>query len=128
MTLNLKAVYNNYIFVNNKGEYMSEEKSRSRKIIRHLSRVTMAVLSASLMVSPALALDPSEAAGQVLGNKGGREVAKEALNTALKAAKSKPAMSAATTIVCLACIPGPGIAASPGLCIACGILIAKTFG
>ena len=31
-------------------------------------------------------------------------------------------------IVCLASIPTAGAAASPGLCIAYGILIAKTFG
>ena len=43
-------------------------------------------------------------------------------------AKSRPAISAATTIVCLASIPAAGAVASPGLCIACGILVAKPFG
>jgi hypothetical protein len=37
-------------------------------------------------------------------------------------------MTAATAIVCLACVPLAGAAASPGMCIACGILIAKTLG
>jgi len=37
-------------------------------------------------------------------------------------------MIIATAIVCLTCIPVAGALASPGLCIACGILIAKTFG
>jgi hypothetical protein len=50
------------------------------------------------------------------------------MNSALKAANSKPAMTGATSIVCLACVPLAGAAASPGMCIACGILIAKTLG
>jgi hypothetical protein len=51
----------------------------------------------------ALAIDPTEAANQVIG------------------------ASVATGIMCLASIPAADAAASPGLCIACGILIAKTF-
>ncbi len=42
-------------------------------------------------------------------------------------AKSKPIMSTATSIVCLACILAAGAMASPRLCIACGILITKIF-
>lgn len=38
------------------------------------------------------------------------------------------AIFSATGIVCLACIPVAGAAVSPGMCVACGILIAKTFG
>lgn len=80
------------------------------------------------MTSPALAADPTEMASQVIGSEGGQKAGKEALNTALKMAKSKPAMSSATFIVCLSCLPGAGAVASPALCIACGILIAKTVG
>ena len=88
----------------------------------------MAIITASLMVSPSLAVDPVEAANQAVSSEGGKEVAKRAFNGALRVAKTRPAMSTATGIVCLACIPAAGAAASPGLCIACGILIAKTFG
>ena len=88
----------------------------------------MAFITASLMISPSLAVNPTQAADQVIGAEGGSKVAKEALDNALKLAKSTPAMSTATGIVCLACIPAAGSAASPELCIACGILIAKTFG
>jgi len=80
------------------------------------------------MTSPAGAADSSKLADQVIGAEGGREATKEALNAGLKAVRSKPAMRLATTIVCVGCIPATGATASPGLCIACGILIAKTFG
>ena len=75
------------------------------------------------MTSPTLALNTTEVASE-----GGEKVVNEALGGAVKFAKSKPAMSTATGIVCLACIPLAGAAASPALCIACGILITKTFG
>lgn len=99
-----------------------------RKVLKHLANVCMAVISLSLMTSPVSAVDPSEAANQVIGSEGGRKATKAAIDSALKLAKSKPAMTTATGIVCLACIPLAGAAASPGMCIACGILIAKTFG
>lgn len=38
--------------------------------------------------------------------------AKEALNVALKMARSKPAITTATSIVCIACVPVAGAAAS----------------
>jgi hypothetical protein len=107
---------------------MAEKRNRKKRILKHIGNVGMAIISVSLMTYPALAVDPAEVAGQVIGAEGGAIGAKEALNTALKMAKSKPAMSTATGIVCLACIPAAGAVASPGLCIACGILIAKTFG
>jgi len=88
----------------------------------------MAIITASIMTSPSLAIDPAEAASQAVGAEGGREASKKALDAAMKLARSKPAMSTATGIVCLACLPIAGAAASPGLCIACGILIAKTLG
>ena len=90
----------------------------------------MAIITFSLMNSPASAIDidSTEAVSQTIGTEGGRQATKEIINTALKIAKSKPAMSTATGIVCIACIPTAGAAVSPGLCIACGILFAKTFG
>ena len=109
---------------------MTKTKNYKKRVLNHLGNVSMAIITASLMVSPSLAIDidPVETAHQVVGSEGGKEAAKKALDGALKVAKSKPAMSTATGIVCLACIPVAGAAASPGLCIACGILIAKTFG
>jgi uncharacterized Tic20 family protein len=100
--------------------------SRKKKILNHLSKVGMSMLSISLLLgsSPALAINSADAAAQTVASEGG----KEALNMALKIAKSKPALSVAAGITCIACIPVAGVAASPGLCIACGILIAKTLG
>lgn len=107
---------------------MKEKQNRSKRILKHLGKISMALITVSLMTSPALAVDSAEAAGQVIGSEGGGLAAKEAVNGALKFAKSKPAMTTATGIVCLACVPVAGAVASPGMCIACGILIAKTFG
>lgn len=107
---------------------MSENKTIRKRILNHFGNVGIATITFILMTPPSLAVDPAEAANQVIGTEGGKKAAKEALDAALKMAKSKPAMSAATGIVCLACIPTAGVAASPGMCIACGILIAKTFG
>lgn len=81
---------------------MGNKKSIKRRVINHL--------------------------GRIMVNEGGREVVKESLNTVLKIAKGKPAMATATGIVVLACVPVAGAAANPGLCVACDILIAKTFG
>lgn len=103
-------------------------KGKRKKLLKHIGNVGVAIISASLMTYPALAVDPAQAAGQVIGAEVGTKAAKEVLDTTLKMAKSKPAMSTATSIVCLACIPAVGVTASPALCVACGILIAKTFG
>ena len=100
--------------------------SRKKKILNHLSKVGMSMLSVSFLLgsSPASVIDSADAAAQAVASKGG----KEALNMALKIAGSKPALSVAAGITCIACVPVAGVAASPGLCIACGILIAKTLG
>ena len=100
--------------------------SRKNKILNHLSKVGISLLSASLLLvsSSASAADSADAAAQVIASEGG----KEALNAALKLARSKPALSIAAGITCIACVPIAGVAASPGMCIACGILIAKTLG
>jgi len=96
-----------------------------KRILKHIGKISTALITVSLMTSPASAVDP---AGQVIGSEGVKLAAKEAINGALKFAKSKPAMTTATTIVCLAGVPVAGAMASPGMCIACGILIAKTLG
>ena len=100
--------------------------SRKKKILNHLSKVGMSMLSVSFLLgsSPASAIDSADAAAQAVASKGG----KEALNMALKIAGSKPALSVAAGITCIACVPVAGVVASSGLCIACGILIAKTLG
>lgn len=103
-------------------------KNFKQRFLKHLGRVGIAIITTNLIVFPSLALDQAEAASQVIGSEGGKESAKAVLNGALKAARSKPAMTTATAIVCISCVPAAGAAASPGLCIACGILIAKTFG
>lgn len=103
---------------------MSKKNTIKKRAINHLGRVSLALVSVALMSPPAVAAEPVELAGQALGAEG----AKEVLNAALKMARSKPAMSTATGIVCLACVPIAGVASSPGMCVACGILIAKTFG
>ena len=103
-------------------------KIRKKQVLNHLGKMGLALFTASLVIYPASAIDPTQAASQVIGSEGGKTATKEAIEAALKMAKSKPAMTTATGIVCLACVPVAGAAASPGLCIACGILIAKTFG
>lgn len=108
---------------------MSKKQSNKRnRILNHLGSVGMAALSFSLMVPSASAIDPAEAAGQVVASEGGRVAAKAALNSALKVARSKPSMVAATTVVCVSCIPAAGACASASMCVACGIMIAKTLG
>jgi len=92
--------------------------TRRKKILTHLSKVSLALLSTSLLLStPVYAVDPALSEG-----------GKEALNAALKIARSKPSLSICAGLTCAACIPVAGSAASPALCIACGILIAKTLG
>lgn len=104
------------------------KKTIKKRMLNHLGSVSLAFISLALMSTPATAGDNAEVVGQALGSEGGELAGKEAINATLKMARSKPAMTAATSIVCLACFPVAGAAASPGLCVACGILIAKTFG
>jgi hypothetical protein len=97
--------------------------SRKKKILNHLSKVGISLLSVSLLLGSSSA-SAADVAAQAVTSEGG----KEALNAALKLARSKPALSIAAGITCIACVPVAGVAASPGMCIACGILIAKTLG
>lgn len=64
----------------------------------------MALITVSLITSPALAVDTTEIASQVIGAEGSIEVSKQVLDTALKMAKSKPAMSTATVCYCTPCM------------------------
>ena len=103
---------------------MEDRKNHKKRVVKYLGNVGMALVSFTFMTPRAIGVDPVEAANQTVASEGG----KEALNAALKIAGSKPALSIAAGITCIACLPVAGAAASPGLCIACGILIAKTVG
>ena len=94
--------------------------------MKHLGRVCLSVLSVTFLInsSAVSAIDSADVAKQTIVTEGG----KEAINTALKVAKSRPALSVAAGITCVACIPVAGVVASPGLCVACGILVAKVLG
>ena len=120
-----RFLLNIYLYSEN---FMIEKKTAKRRFLNRLGKVGVAALTFSLMTSSASAVDPVDAAGQVVASEGGRIATKEALNTALKFAKSKPSMVAATTVVCVSCIPVAGMCASASMCVACGILIAKTLG
>lgn len=98
-------------------------KFRKREIAKSiLTRTALGFVTICLYATPASAVD------DVVKGATGAEGGKELINSALKMSRSKPAMSIATTVVCLTCIPVAGVAVSPGMCIACGILIAKTLG
>ena len=108
---------------------LNSKKRRTSSIFKKVARIgfkaaSIAIIIGSSGVAPAGAVDPSEAAKGVLGTESG----KEALNQALKLSRTKPALTLATAITCLACAPAAGVGASASMCIACGILIAKTFG
>ena len=102
--------------------------SLKKKTLNKLGQIGISLFSAALVIgsagAPAAAVDAADAAKDVVGSEGG----KEALNQALKVARSKPALSIAAGITCIACMPVAGVAASPSMCVACGILIAKTLG
>ena len=100
------------------------QKSITKSAIKHLGQVGLAILSFTFLASPVAASDPAQVAKDTLATEGGKEV----LNEALKVARSKPALSVATTIVCVACVPVAGASASASMCVACGILLAKVIG
>jgi hypothetical protein len=102
----------------------NSKKSVSKRLFKHVGKVALGIISTTLLVSSAGAVDVADGAKEIVGSEGG----KAAVNQALTVARSKPALSVATVIVCLACVPAAGIVTSPGMCIACGILIAKVIG
>lgn len=89
---------------------------------RHVGNVAVACLSLVFLAPAGGAIETNSTIAV------NNEAAKTALNEALKVARSKPALSVAGAIVCLACPPVAGAAASPAMCVACGILIAKVIG
>lgn len=105
---------------------LTKNSGFKKRLLKKLSQVGISSLTAALLIgsTPAGALDPLAVSQEIAAAEGG----KAALNEALKIAKSKPALSVAAAITCAACVPVAGAAASPGLCIACGILIAKVVG
>jgi len=98
----------------------------SKRVLKKLGKIGLSLLTTAFILnpSPVAGSTGADLAKDVIENEG----AKETLNEALKVARSKPALSIAAGITCIACIPAAGAAASPALCVACGILIAKTLG
>ncbi len=98
----------------------SRRSSRKRRVLNHIGKVALGIVSASFVLSPysASAIDAADATSEVVGSEGGKKI----INKALTVAGSKSALSVATVIVCAAAV------VSPGLCVASCILIAKTFG
>ena len=78
---------------------MTKTKNYKKRILNHLGNVITAIITASLMVSPSLSVDSVEVANQAMSSESSREAAKRALDSTLKVAKSKPAMSTATVIL-----------------------------
>ena len=111
-----------------------KNKSKKRKFIEHIKKVGFAALSFLFLMGPAQAIDTSDLIGQSkdtivkLSTESSLAAGKEALNSALKVARGKPALSLATVIVCGAALPLGAAAGSVSLSIACGILIAKVAG
>ena len=103
--------------------HITVTEARKKKLKNHLKSVAGA-LAYIILSTPLAQASDLDKAGKAIGSEGG----KEALNTALKVAKGKPALSVAGTIVCIACIPVAGAATSPAMCVACGILVAKILG
>jgi hypothetical protein len=102
----------------------NSKKSVSKRLLKHVGQVALGIISTTLVVSSAGAVDVSGGAKEVAGSEAG----KAAVNGVLKVARSKPALSVAASIVCVACVPVAGAVSSPGMCVACGILIAKIIG
>ena len=96
-----------------------------KKVGKNALKSALVITLASVPVvysSNAAEIQPVPVSNSTIG--GGKEV----LNAALKTARQKPALSVAAAITCLACAPAAGLAASPSMCVACGILLAKVLG
>ena len=70
------------------------------------------------------ASETADIAKNVLASEGG----KAALNQALIIARTKSTLSIAAGITCVACVPVVGVVTSASMCVACGVLMAKTLG
>jgi hypothetical protein len=109
---------------------MMKKSKLKRRLLNRLAKSTLAIVSGAFVLSAptqALALEPTELVetAEAVAN---TQVSKEIVSSALKVMRSRPALSLATSIVCISCAPVVGTATSASLCIACGILIAKTIG
>jgi hypothetical protein len=103
----------------------NSKKSVSKRLLKHAGQVALGIISTTLIVSSAGAVDAAaDGAKEIAGSEGG----KASVTQALKVARSRPSLSIAAIIVCIACIPVTGAITSPGMCIACGILITKVIG
>ena len=85
------------------------KKNHKKKVLKHIAEIGVAIVSFTLMPCRVLAVDQLETANQVINSEG----AKEMVNAALKVARTKPALSVAAGITCIACVPAAGVAASP---------------
>jgi len=83
----------------------NENISLKKKTLNKLGQIGISLFSAALVIGSAAAVDAADAAKDVVGSEGG----KEALNQALKVARSKPALSIAAGITCIACMPVAGV-------------------
>ena len=82
------------------------------------------------MTSSALTTDPSTVANQTrsISVEDGKKATKEVIDGTMKVARSKLVMNTTISSEYIVCILDAGAPISPGLGIACRILIAKTFG
>jgi hypothetical protein len=104
---------------------MGKKTKKCKNLAKKLGKnALLGAVTLTFATLPVSASEPSELAQSVIASEGGRQ----ALDTALKTARSKPALSAAALIVCLACPPVAGAGASASMCVACGILVAKVVG
>ena len=90
-------------------ENISSKKVKlSKKILNHLGKIGISAISATFVIvsaaSTAPAVAPADAAKDVVGS--------ESLNQAFKVARSKPALSIAAGITCVACMLAAGVGAS----------------
>lgn len=83
-----------------------------KKLLNRVVQVALSLVSGAIVIgsagAPAGAIDAAETAQEMISEGG-----KEAINQALKVARSKPALSVAAGITCVACLPAAGAAASP---------------
>lgn len=82
---------------------MKKLNINKRKIIKSVGRGALTFLSLCLIVSPVSAVEPVSDITKVASETMVIEAGKEALNSALKIARTKPMLSVAGLIVCLAC-------------------------
>ena len=101
---------------------------KKQRVFKHLSKVGISLVTVGVglffRAPDAMSTNKVQSASKIIGVEGGTE----ALNLALKVAGSKPSLAIAATITCLACVPVAGVAASPAMCIACGVILSKTLG